>query len=189
MSKSMIVFILLMGVALTGSPVHSQGRGPQGPPPQGQGRGFPGGPPSVSPSRRPADVGRPADVPQADRRNNPNGVPVESPPSSTASSVFDQVGSKPQLAERLTQMLPEGMAMEDATADFSNLGGFVSTLHVANNLGVPFADLKASMIGEGGLSLGQAIQANGGPNMTPEGANEAASEAEEQAEQLIDETQ
>jgi hypothetical protein len=68
------------------------------------------------------------------------------------------VPRNPKLQAKLQAMLPSGMGLQDAAAGFKNQGQFVAALHVSNNLGVPFGDLKGRMVDDG-LSLGQAIQA------------------------------
>ncbi len=76
----------------------------------------------------------------------------------------------PKLEARLQTMLPPGTTVPDAMAGFKNWGQFVAAVHVSNNLGIPFADLKAKMTGVAPgptpgttvlgtpMSLGQAIQ-------------------------------
>jgi hypothetical protein len=54
-------------------------------------------------------------------------------------------------------MLPAGMTMQQAAAGFKNQGQFIAALHVSQNLGIPFADLRKAMVTEH-RSLGQAIQ-------------------------------
>ena len=68
-------------------------------------------------------------------------------------------------------MLPANMALNTASAGFRNQGQFIAAVHVSQNLGIPFADLRAAMLGlpkpgttptpnstSTPLSLGQAIQ-------------------------------
>ncbi len=50
-----------------------------------------------------------------------------------------------------------GMDPITASAGFRNLGQFVAAVNVSNNLGIPFTQLKTSMVTDG-KSLGQAIQ-------------------------------
>jgi hypothetical protein len=72
----------------------------------------------------------------------------------------------PKLEARLQKMLGD-IPIQDAMADFKNKGQFIAAVHVSNNLGIPFADLKARMTGitpgstekTAPMSLGQAIQA------------------------------
>jgi hypothetical protein len=76
----------------------------------------------------------------------------------------------PKLESRLQTMLPPGTTVPHAMAGFKNWGQFVAAVHVSNNLGIPFADLKAKMTGTAPgptpgttvlgtpMSLGQAIQ-------------------------------
>lgn len=87
----------------------------------------------------------------------------------------------PKLEARLLTLLPAGATIADASAGFKNWGQFVAAVHVSNNLGIPFADLKAAMTGipvgtptgvippvtTTPLSLGQAIQTLRGTDTTP----------------------
>ena len=61
-----------------------------------------------------------------------------------------------RLSENLGKLLPAGTDLQAAAAGFENLGEFVSAVHVSNNLGIPFADLKSNMMA--GDSLGEAIR-------------------------------
>lgn len=63
----------------------------------------------------------------------------------------------PKLVARLQGMLPAGMTVEQAALGFRNQGQFIAAVQVSNNLGIPFADLKTSMVTDG-LSLGRSIQ-------------------------------
>lgn len=62
-----------------------------------------------------------------------------------------------KLAARLQALLPAGMTLEQAAEGFRNQGQLVAAIRVSNNLGIPFEDLKTSMVTDG-LSLGQSIQ-------------------------------
>ena len=68
-------------------------------------------------------------------------------------------------------MLPANMTLNTASAGFRNQGQFIAAVHASQNLGIPFADLRAAMLGLPTpgttttpttpltrLSLGQAIQ-------------------------------
>jgi hypothetical protein len=54
-------------------------------------------------------------------------------------------------------MLPEGMTMDKAAAGFRNQGQFIAALHVSQNLGIPFDQLKLQMV-DHHQSLGRSIQ-------------------------------
>jgi len=83
-----------------------------------------------------------------------------------------KIMSKPNLNSKVTAMLPTvngtKMSLNDASTGFKNQGQFLAALHVSQNLGVPFADLKNAMMTKTGSgataelhqtgSLGQAIQ-------------------------------
>ena len=58
---------------------------------------------------------------------------------------------------RLAALVPAGLTPEDACRGFKDLGECSAALHVAQNLNIPFADLKDRMTS--GQSLGTAIRA------------------------------
>ena len=84
-----------------------------------------------------------------------------------------------KLEARLKTLLPADITVADARNGFKNWGQFVAAAHVSNNLGIPFAELKARMTGltpgptpgttiQGTpMSLGQAIQSWRGDQTTP----------------------
>lgn len=63
-----------------------------------------------------------------------------------------------KLASKLQSLLPAGTNLQTAASGFKNLGQFVAAVHVSHNLGIPFDQLKAKMIGPPSESLGKAIQ-------------------------------
>jgi hypothetical protein len=71
-------------------------------------------------------------------------------------SPTDILSKTPQLSSRLQSLLPAGTNLNDAASGFKNLGQFIAAVHVSNNLGISFNDLKGKMIS--GDSLGKAIQ-------------------------------
>jgi hypothetical protein len=92
--------------------------------------------------------------------------------------IASKIASKPNLNTKLTGMLPidpltgRTMTLNKASLGFKNQGQFVAALHVSQNLGIPFTELKSHMVtitpGAPGTlptatqtgSLGQAIQAS-----------------------------
>jgi hypothetical protein len=62
----------------------------------------------------------------------------------------------PRVVERLRGLLPPGTDMNAAAEGFRNQGQFVAAVHVSNNLGLRFEDLKSRMV-TSGMSLGAAI--------------------------------
>ncbi len=72
----------------------------------------------------------------------------------TASDLLTQ---NTKLSSNLQKLLPQGMTPQEACSGFKNLGQCVAAIHVSNNLGIPFADLKAKTTGSGSVSLGKAI--------------------------------
>ena len=91
--------------------------------------------------------------------------------ATTLNPIAQKLQGKP-LGARIEKMLPSTMTLNTASAGFRNQGQFIAAVHVSQNLGIPFADLKAAILGTAAtgtttatstttsspLSLGQAIQ-------------------------------
>lgn len=73
-------------------------------------------------------------------------------------SISAKLARDPALAAKLQALLPPGTDLNAAAQGFKNLGQFVAALHVSQNLGIPFDQLKAKLTGPGAESLGKAIQ-------------------------------
>lgn len=89
------------------------------------------------------------------------------PTDVTATTSTTHTVKNPKLEARLLTLLPGVTDINAASQGFKNWGQFVAAAHVSNNLGIPFADLKARMTGiapgatvptTAPMSLGQAIQ-------------------------------
>ena len=100
-------------------------------------------------------------------------------------TVAQKLASNTKLASKLQSLLPPGTDLQTAASGFKNLGQFVAAVHVSKNLGIPFDQLKAKMIGPPSESLGKAIQALD-PNAN---AKSAAKLAEKQAHQDLESTE
>lgn len=95
-----------------------------------------------------------------------HGGPPATPPGqarqgtapTTSTGVPTVVPRNPKLAARLAAMLPTGMTLDQAADGFKNQGQFIASLHVSQNLGIPFEDLKTRIVTDG-MSLGDAITA------------------------------
>lgn len=72
-------------------------------------------------------------------------------------TVSEQLQRNTHLSAGLAKLLPAGTNLQTASAGFKNLGQFVAAVHVAHNLGIPFDQLKDTMVGPPKKSLGQAI--------------------------------
>lgn len=91
-------------------------------------------------------------------KSAPTSTGATPPPSTTPTSpIAEKIASHPQLASRLQTMLPAGMTLNQAALGFKNQGQFIAALHVSQNLGIPFANLKTQMVDKH-MSLGQSIQ-------------------------------
>jgi hypothetical protein len=76
---------------------------------------------------------------------------------SSESSVSTRLTDNTKLASKLQSLLPAGTNLQTAASGFKNLGQFVAAVHVSHNLGIPFDQLKAKMLGPPSESLGKAI--------------------------------
>src|SRR5262249_28006584 len=72
-------------------------------------------------------------------------------------SISQKLAANPKLDSKLQSLLPAGTNLQTAASGFKNLGQFVSAVHVSHNLGIPFDQLKAKMVGPPSESLGKAI--------------------------------
>src|SRR5215472_1208332 len=103
---------------------------------------------------------------------------------SKGSSVSDHLQDNTKLSSKLQSLLPAGTNLQQAAQGFKNLGQFVAAVHVSHNLGIPFDQLKAKMIGPPKESLGQAIHA-----LKPAASSkEEARKADKQAKQDMDDS-
>jgi hypothetical protein len=61
------------------------------------------------------------------------------------------------LADSLRGRFPTGTDLNAAAGGFRRLELFVATVHVSNNIDIPFSELKRRIVNDG-MTLGQAIQ-------------------------------
>jgi hypothetical protein len=81
-------------------------------------------------------------------------VPGSAEDKRTAQEILQQT---PKLAENVSKLFPAGTDLPAAATGFRSLSDFVAAAYVGKNLGIPFADMKAKMLG--GASLDRAISA------------------------------
>jgi hypothetical protein len=113
---------------------------------------------------------------------NPTTKPTTTTTTTTTTSpIATKIASHPQLAAKLTPLLPTGMTLQTAAAGFKNQGQFIAALHVSKNLNIPFTKLKAEMTGKNHDSLGQAIHQLRPDADATRSAKQAESEAAEDA--------
>jgi hypothetical protein len=105
-----------------------------------------------------------------DRSNRPtkeSGVPGSvNREHQTQSTVSSRLQENTHLATKLQGLFPPGTDLQAASSGFKNLGQFVAAAHVSKNLGIPFDQLKARMVGsptlqqtgDSPVSLGKAIK-------------------------------
>ena len=77
--------------------------------------------------------------------------------NNSSSSISEKLTDNTKLASKLQNLLPAGTNLQQAAEGFKNLGQFVAAVHVSHNLGIPFDQLKAKMMGPPKESLGKAI--------------------------------
>lgn len=131
---------------------------------------------AVAVSLAPLAYGQSGPQPQAQPAPQTESGPAPSadPPAAAAEAQQTTAASG---NTRLAALVPAGLTPEDACRGFKDLSECSSALHVAQNLNIPFADLKDRMTS--GQSLGTAIHA-----LKPKAdSRREAQRAEEQARQ------
>ena len=78
---------------------------------------------------------------------------------SAGMNVSTQLANNAALSAQIQPLLPAGSTIATASAGFTNQGEFIAALHVSQNLGIPFNQLKADLTQAHPDSLGQAIHA------------------------------
>lgn len=160
--KARFILILALSVALLGLPLYAQ-----------HGHGGGGGAAAMNGG----GMGHSMDH----SNSNPGSTKGQ---GTKESSVSDRLQDNTKLASKLQSLLPAGTDLQQAAQGFKNLGQFVAAVHVSHNLGIPFDQLKAKMIGPPSESLGKAIQA-----LQPTAnAKTEASKAQKQANQDLNDT-
>jgi hypothetical protein len=99
-----------------------------------------------------------------------------------------QLAHNPALMSKLQALLPKGTNLQTAATGFKNLGQFVAAVHVANNMKIPFDQLKAKMTGPNAESLGHAVRALE-PTLSSQTVKSDVKTAERQAKQDLEESQ
>jgi hypothetical protein len=153
----------LMVVVLCVTPLLAQG--------QGKGIGVSGG----AGSKGNAGV-------KGDGQGKGVGVPQSTKQEPKTLDLGSRIESNTALAAKVKPLLPENTTLSQASAGFKNQGQFIAALHVAQNLSIPFDQLKAKMTGSESMSLGAAIHAVK-PELSQAKANEEAKKAEQEAKE------
>ena len=91
-------------------------------------------------------------VSQADNRDGGPNEPGQ------VKSIGQILHDNPQLEQKLTALLPEGTTPEQACAGYKVLEQCVSAVHLAADLKIKFADLKAATTGKHAAGLEKAAQ-------------------------------
>jgi len=108
-------------------------------------------------------------------------VRTESRQDQTEANFEARIERNPALKSKVESMLPAGENLKTAASGFKNGGQFLAALHASKNLGIPFAQLKAKMMGSNPpMSLGQTIHALK-PNISEKDADKEADKAEKEA--------
>ena len=78
--------------------------------------------------------------------------PIGSRTTTPLNPIAEKIASKPNLSAKLTRMLPvdpvtgKTMTLDKASLGFKNQGQFIAALHVSQNHGIPFTELKSHMV-------------------------------------------
>jgi hypothetical protein len=151
---------LTLGLYLSNLPAHAQGKG----------GGH--GPSVASHAVDHSDHGK-------DSNNDKNHGATHAADETHTQRMLDRINDNPALKAKVTSVL-NGMDLKTAVTGFKNDGQFMAAVNVSKNLGIPFADLKAKMMGPPHESLGQAIH-DLKPSVTEDAAKKDAETAEKEA--------
>ena len=91
-----------------------------------------------------------------------------------------RIERNPALNSKIESLLPAGENLKTAASGFKNEGQFIAALHVSRNLGIPFDQLKAKMMSNPPMSLGQAILALK-PSLSEKDVDTATDKAQKEA--------
>jgi len=94
---------------------------------------------------------------------------------STGAIPAKQLSINDKLAAKLKPLLPEGLEARVASSGFDELKDFVATVRAANNLGLPFNELKHKMADGSSKELQKAIHALK-PDVDPKAETKKAGE-------------
>jgi hypothetical protein len=95
--------------------------------------------------------------PQQQMPRAPQTEPMPAPAADPPATAAETHAATPSGNTRLAALVPAGLTPEDACRGFQDLNECSASLHVAQNLNIPFADLKDRVTS--GQSLGSAIHA------------------------------
>ena len=98
-------------------------------------------------------------------------------------SPTDLSSQNTKLSSNLQSLLPAGTNLQDAASGFKNLGQFVAAVHVSHNLGIPFDQLKTTMLSNG-ENMGKAIHTLN-PNISTKDSKSEARNAQKAANREI----
>jgi len=149
--------------------------------------------------------GHAPDVSRDHGQNHDKNIDHDSNHAGTAaqkeSKLEARIERNPGLKSKIESLLPPNTDLKTALSGFKNDGQFMAALHVSKNLGIPFDQLKATMLGTNPqltatttgstttgstttgskpMSLGQAIHTLQ-PNLSAKDAEKEADKAENQA--------
>jgi len=68
-------------------------------------------------------------------------------PTEPLNPIAQKISANKGLSPKMATLLPPNMSLNEASKGFKNQGQFIAALHVSQNLGISFADLKTAMTG------------------------------------------
>jgi hypothetical protein len=84
-------------------------------------------------------------------------------------SISQILQHNPKLADRVKSMLPQDTELRQVAQGFLEIDDFVAAVHAADNLKIPFDQLRAKLVGPDSVSLKKAIRM-----IKPDADNKAA---------------
>jgi hypothetical protein len=74
------------------------------------------------------------------------GAAQKDPLGGNKRTLGEELAHNPKVTAKLEPMLPKGMDIQTAAQGFKKLDDFAAALHAAQNIGIPFVQLKARVI-------------------------------------------
>ena len=100
-------------------------------------------------------AGTPSGAPTARNSGQPDAGSVS---DLHAKSIDQVLQDDPKLSSKLKSMLPPDLTPQQACSGFKTVEQCVTTIHIAQNLKLPLADLKSKTTGKGATNLQKAIE-------------------------------
>lgn len=107
-------------------------------------------------------IGHTTGTPASGTASRPAGPSDSGPDNNAQVKSIDQIlNENPGLTAKLNAILPPDLNSHQACAGFKTIDQCISAIHVAHDVNIPFAGLKAQVTGKHAASLEKAVEQSG----------------------------